>query len=117
MRFWQLVSVFRDQRSTLHAVLERPQWRHYLPWLHDFSHLVQTENRAVLDSTLPDELCRDALQLLQIAFYLEGGWLHPSTEYRPAPACAEVLTALQVFDRFGGEVMEDTLEYGSYKVD
>ncbi|NQT39639.1 MAG: hypothetical protein HQ581_19230 [Planctomycetes bacterium] len=113
MMFWQLTSAFRGNPSALQAVLERPEWHEYLAWFQDFGKLVDTQDRAILDAELPDGLCRECLKECSLMFFIKDGFLVHCVPTN-TPESSQVLSALEVFERFGGTAIEDACEYGSF---
>ena|SRR6266705_1203646 len=113
MRFWMLTSYFRSEPHLLDKVFSDPRWHQYAEWFRDLSSLVNRQDRAVLDSEVPPELCRAALSLTPRKYILREGWLQEATEPK-AEAEARRLSALDVYDRYGGECLEEIQESGSW---
>ena len=113
MKFWQLVSIFRDDPSLLEKCVEESA-REYLNSFRDFKHHVDTQNRAILDAELPESLCLRALRLSKLRFQVTGGCLR---SHNPDDSQARSLNAVEVYKLYGGSVIEETLEYGSTPID
>ena len=109
LKFWQLVSICRSDRSALAALLARPEWGVYEQWLEDFEALVERQDREALDARLPPDMVCAALQRLDIRLYLSGRRLRATMPGRP-------LAITEAWERFGGQAVEDALEYGSVEV-
>jgi hypothetical protein len=74
---------------------------------------VQAQDRNILDAELPDDLVRSVLSKLLITLYLSSdGWLRS----RVLNLRDKHLSASEAFERYGGEAIEDVLEYGSHRV-
>lgn len=116
MRFWELASVLRSESACLQQVLRDPRWHQYAAWYAHFDELVAARDRAILDAELPVELCRAALALGSVRFCLAGGWLRKLEGAATDGDAGAFLTALQVFDDFGGKALEEVLEHGSFFV-
>jgi Tetratricopeptide repeat len=120
MKFWELLSGFREEPSALREVVSRPEWREpYLRWLDTHSDLVHRQDREVLDAPVPARLSREVARLSAQRFayspllgIVRASW--PDGGRDPGPL--EELTALEVHDRFGGWVIEEVGEYGSMQV-
>ncbi|WP_308915898.1 hypothetical protein [Jannaschia sp. LMIT008] len=112
MKFWQLVSLLRDRRPILAATFEDPRWRGYGAWLRDFDAIVNEQDRAKLDASMPDDLVRAALREAGIAVYRSGRTLRS----RRAAETDRVVPAEEVFDSYGGDVVEEIFERGSVQV-
>ncbi len=118
MKFWQLVSVLRGSNILEQLVLEDPRWEEYYHLLEDFNRHVDAQNRDVLDRPVDSELCRVALQAWPRRFWInENGHL---VQYRPEQdkdvEPQSLISAYDTYERYGGDVLEDVLEYGSVKV-
>ena len=110
MKFWELNSIFRREPAALRAVLEKPRWAEYKRWHDQFDQLIDAQRREILDMEMPDALCRDALGIYPRKFIVRDGWL------RECETGGD-LTALEVYQRFGGSVIEDAQEKGTAYVD
>jgi hypothetical protein len=113
MRFWQLTSYFRSEEHLLREVLSNPKWSLYANWFKNFAWLVNNQDRAVLDSELPAELCRAALSLTKRKYLIRAGHLYEA--FNPEETGKEpCLTALEIYDRYGGECLEEVAEKSSF---
>jgi hypothetical protein len=115
MRFWELVSVFGSTGHILREVLGRPEWAAtYGAALEQFGDLVRRQDRRVLDAPVPVELSRALARLDHRTWSLDPeGWLRQRSTGVPGE---KVITTLDVHDRFGGAVLEEVLEFGSFNV-
>jgi hypothetical protein len=114
MKFWCLVSYCRSCRDKLGAVFEDPKWAQYAALYRAFDESVLKQDRSRLDFELPNELCREALSFSPETYVVEEGNLRlafPSDDKK-----LKRLTALDVFDLYGGDCLEEVAEYSSYKV-
>jgi hypothetical protein len=115
MKFWTLVSFLRREPDALRLVVEDPRWLIYAGLLNDCDRLVRVHDRSVLDAELPAELCIEALRHSDREYRLRDGvltWANSAAGVDAGPG----LSAVDVFTRFGGEVLEEVEEYGSAKV-
>jgi hypothetical protein len=120
MKFWEVLSAFRDRQDILQAVLSSERWRDpYHAWLQNKDELIRSQNRAVLDSLVPFELSRQiAAQFDHEFLYSPGsGNLQSAAGAVSQEPTAIRMTALEVLDRFGGAVIEEVFEFGSVKVE
>ena len=111
MKFWEVVSGFGRRRpDILEEVFNSERWRKdYLGTYLNFDNLVARQERKILDAPVPIELSREVAARYDMTYELIGNVLR---ECRSA-SNAEVLTALEVHDRFGGAVIEEIQEFGS----
>jgi HEAT repeat protein len=120
MKFWELVSAFREESELVGEVLSRDRWRDpYLAWYAtNFSELVRSGDRAILDALLPLELSREVALASKLRFALDEGTglLRRAGEQGGDPSSVCELSASEVHDRFGGWIIEEVLEYGSARV-
>ena len=59
MRFWQLLSIFRDEEGVLKQELNVPRWRKYYQYILNIDSLVRSQNRDVLDLEVDHELLKN----------------------------------------------------------
>jgi len=111
MKFWELVSIFSNDKKTLVSVLKRARWTQYSEWLSDYPTIVGRQDRTILDFPLPDELCREVLSLSPERYQLRDGQL-TSVSSRSARSADVTMSAVEAFDRFGGSALEEVSEKG-----
>jgi hypothetical protein len=111
MKFWLLVSVLRSESAGLRRVLSDAKWREYADWHAHLDEYVRIQDRSVLDAAVPDELCRAALALSPTKYELTEGRL--TAIGSSGAGTRSALSALDVYNSFGGEILEDVAEYGS----
>jgi hypothetical protein len=116
MKFWELVSMFRDEDAVLLAVLREPQWALYLGWYNDYAKHASGRNQNVLDAEMPEELCRRAVRQSQKKFYIHDNYLYYYLSGVQTPAGISPMTALEAFEKFGGTALEEVLEKSSFYV-
>lgn len=113
MKFWQLVSIcWRDGHPELVAAKaeERDEWRQFGEWDRQWERLVATQTRTVLDFELPDDYTRAVLCEVRLTFYdALDGHLRAWRLWRSD----EALPALEAYLRYGGALIEETLEKGA----
>lgn len=115
MKLWELLSIFRTESHILNAVFSAPQWQQFQTAYTQFSALIATQNRTMLDAEVPDALARAVASQSQLCFryYPEMKLLRlVEPDFFPEQVSQE-LNALEVHDRFGGSCMEEVLEKGS----
>jgi len=113
MKFWQLVSIFRDDIPSLENALKEPKWSKYFDWFKDFDPLVRSQDREVLDAIVPKELVEPLLEASELKFCIRNRSL---ILWSDEIECENPLSALEVYRRFGADAMEDVLEFGSKEV-
>jgi hypothetical protein len=113
MKFWQLVSMFRNDLPALVRVLGEDEWKSYSHWLGEFNELVRSQNRQILDTVLPEKLVINALNASKLIFLVNDSVLRLSIERKGSE---NQFTALEVYKRYGAEAIEEALEYGSWLI-
>jgi hypothetical protein len=125
MKFWEVVSAFRDEREILEAVFSSDKWRNdYLTTYLAFDKIVDRQDRQILDAPVPVELTREIAAQYPATYDLYPTLKHPLSQepvsllrsHTSEKAFEEEnyeLTALEVHDRFGGYAIEEVAEYGS----
>ena len=117
MKLWELVSAFREHRAIVREVLAGPRWRDpYLEHFDRFDSQVRSQDRGTLDEVLPTELTREVAALIPDRYVYDVSERVLRSAPTTSDARGEVLTTLEVHDRFGGSVIEDVLEYGSARI-
>lgn len=116
MKFWEVVSGFREYPQVLLAVLSSAPWKDdYLDAYKQINQLINTQNREKLDSVVPLELTRQICAACPAKFYLQSdGWL--SAHQPQDKNDFRVLSALEVHTLFGPAVIEEANEKGTAKV-
>ena len=113
MRFWELMSAFRDWPDLLREVLASEPWRGDYLGLHArYSELVARQDRGVLDAPVPLGLSREAAARCPQRFAYDpvSRQLRLAGPGASGAAGPVELTALEVHDRFGGSVIEEVFE-------
>jgi len=117
MKFWEMVSAFRDQKTILERVLRSPRWQpDFWEKYQNFERLVERQDRQILDAFVPIELSREiATECHELKFHFnsEKGVLHKLVSGRVPDGTHIVMTVLEVHDQFGGSIIEEVLEKGS----
>ncbi|TCO59396.1 hypothetical protein EV192_104237 [Actinocrispum wychmicini] len=108
MKFWQLVSVCRDEPELMERLAGGSEWNEYLEWFRDFARLVRDGDRSRLDAELPTAACVHVLSASRLELFESGRYLRSR---RAGPADRKV-TAVEVLSRYGGAFLEDLLEAG-----
>ncbi len=114
MKFWQLVSGFREEREMLDAVFADGDWGKFNHWYTEFDSLVDQQSRTVLDTVIPGSLARTVASRSTQTFSLTSDG---TLRLARSDSDGETLAAIDVLERFGGAVIEDVREYGSVRVD
>jgi len=108
MKFWKLVSVCKDLNVTLNADCVDKKWSRYVNWYKRYSDIVNTQDRAILDSEVPNELCRELFKLSSVTVYISNGYLRKT----PLGNADEIISIIDVYDKYGGDVIEEVFEAG-----
>jgi len=121
MKFWEMVSAFRERKDILEKVLHSSMWQAEF-WNHyrDFESLDKRQDRQILDAPVPIELSREiAAQCHDFIFHFdpEKGTLHRILSNSTCQDSYPLMTALDVHDKFGGSIIEEVIEKGSANVE
>ncbi|MFC8013821.1 hypothetical protein [Streptomyces cinereoruber] len=111
MKLWELASVCRSHPACLPLVESerREEWRDILDAWKNFQDIVSMQDRRVMDRELPDDLCRIALEGVAQRYLINGGVLR-------AESGEKSISAVTIFDLYGGGILEEVAEYGSARV-
>lgn len=115
MKLWQLVSVMEERNIQLIRRLASTHaaWQFITDWLAQYEVLVDTQDRAKLDYELPAPFVRIVLAESDFIYYLSNdGWLRSWKAYPDD----KLVTALDAFERYGGQALEEACEKGSFDV-
>jgi hypothetical protein len=119
MRFWELVSAFRNWPDVVHEVLATEPWRRvYLGLLARYNELVDRQDRDVLDAPVPFGLSREVAARCpqRFAYDAASRQLRCAGAGEPGAAGPVEMSALEVHERFGGSVIEEVFEKGSARI-
>lgn len=112
MKFWELISVFRQEKELLTQILNQKKWKEYLDNYLRVDQLITGQDRNILDGDIPDELVIEVCSKSRIKF-----WFYPEMEpprlysYKAGNNdLIEELTMKETFLRFGGHNLEQALE-------
>ena len=111
MKFWQLDSIFRADKSALQKLLSVPEWAVYLKWFNEIAQHVESQNRSILDAVIPEQLIVSAMTRCDYRFRVENGFLR-----RTPNQCEDAMSATDVHGRHGAAAIEELLEKGSFPV-
>lgn len=115
MKFWQLVSIARDDANLIARVAStRPAWESFRLLSIRFSELVIAQDRVALDSVVDTEFAVAVLAEIRQPLYLSSdNWLRSWRLHSDD----QELRAVEAFNRYGADVVEATFEKGALKVD
>jgi len=112
MKFWQLVSIASEQPELVSEVASgHPEWLHYATDASNMSTLVANQDRHTLDRVVDPVFAEAVLSGVRKSYYYGNGWLRSRRL-----GSEEEISALEAAKRFGGDAVEDALEYGSVAV-
>jgi hypothetical protein len=112
MKFWELMAVCQEEPELLARLADRPEWGQYLDWWRREDSLINNQERDKLDRELPDELCRHILAPSSARYRISNGHL----QRVPANSAEPTYSAVEIYDRYGGSVLEEVKEKGSARV-
>jgi len=100
MKYWDLFSIMRTERSALDKLLQDKRW----------------VSQSYVDEswTVAEDLAYAAMALFPMRFKTEDGYLFCCP---PAHSPPDSLSALEAYKKFGGKIIEETLERGNARVD
>lgn len=107
MKFWELVSVCRSHPQVLKQSLQAQGETQLLQWVEQFDELVAQQQRSILDSQVAADVCRNVLTELPFQLHQGERYLWSVAREETAP-----IALVDVFDRYGGSIIEDVLEKG-----
>ncbi len=114
MKLWQLVSIMECDMALMSRVAaQRADWKTYELMLGRYEQLVQSQDRAVLDSVVETDFAIAVLKNVRRNLHLSADNQLRSWPFDPY---AQVMSVLEAVTRYGGDIVEDVLEKGSYDV-
>lgn len=112
MKFWQLLSIVGEELITEKSSLD-PSWNQYGVWVRNLPEIVGVQDREKLDAPMQKDFVVSVLGAAERFCYLgEDGQLR---SWLFAPADRKI-SFLDVFEKFGENVLEDVCEKGSARV-
>lgn len=116
MKLWEFHSAFRWSGVPLGELLHSEKWRSPFGEFFDrYDQLVQDQERDVLDSPVPLELSHEAALLCDDLLFTLSDTGNIRRQL-PGEHSITTVSAAYVHDHFGGAVIEDVLEKGSYRL-
>lgn len=114
MKFWQLISIVRTDKDLIFRVAStHAGWKKYASQTKNFSKLVATQDRAVLDSIIEKEFVIAVLKSIDKKLYLTSdGWLRSYQE----DSADQAISILDSFLQYGGDKVEGVLERGAVTI-
>lgn len=106
MKLWELISACRTAPEAIERASKRPEWRVYYEAYHGSGEMLANRDRRWLDTELPDAFCREVLGGVGLRYHIHKD--HVRTARGPGK-----LSAVEVFDLYGGSFLEDVNEKGS----
>jgi len=113
MKFWELVSAFCSEPNLLDAVFGKHPDHGFSAHYTNFDALVANQNRDILDAAIPDDLFLFVATRSTQTFSLSADGTLRSAQHA---STGQILSAIDVVNRFGGSVIEEVHEYGSARV-
>lgn len=118
MKFWQLLSIAREEKNGHELILRiastRPNWKRYEWLVGNFSSLVDAQDRDALDSIVDTDFVVAVLGEIRQNLYLSSdNWLR-SWQFNPED---QVISVLDAFTRYGTDAVDEAFEKGSICVD
>ncbi len=116
MKFWEFNAAFRWSAISLDTLLHSKEWMSpFGEYIDRYHELVQAQDRNVLDMPVPFELSHAAAVLCDdLIFTIDNrGNIR---QQQPSDVSGTEISAAYIHDHFGGAIIEDVLEKGSYRV-
>jgi len=107
VKFWELTSVCRSHPQVLKQSLQEQGEMQLLQWVGQLSALVDQQQRSILDSQVDADVCRRVLAALPFQLHQGECYLWSVARDETTP-----IALVDVFDRYGGSIIEDVLEKG-----
>lgn len=103
------MSVCRDEPELVERLADSPEWAEYVGWWHNQHVLIANQDRDKLDHQLPDDLCRHVLIGSSTRYRI----LHGHVRRAANDTEGQTYSAIEIYDRYGGSVLEEVNEFGS----
>ena len=111
MKFWQLTSITSENRDLIERVAKSDAaWSEYGEWASNLESIVQRQDRAILDRPVRNDFVFAVLNLFTRKMYVSHDGRLRS---RSLGEGEEVISVSEAVRRYGGDAVEDALEYGS----
>jgi hypothetical protein len=114
MKLWKMVSVLGGSTAKAEAIARsNPHWAIYAGWIRDFTELVKLQDRQKLDGELPEAFVREVFSTTQNKIFISTDGTIRSRKVFTGDI---EIGLLEAFDRFGGDIIEEVMERGSFKI-
>ena len=113
MKLWQLVSISRDEPDLIADTARADgRWAKYAEATRNFERAVQAQDRAMLGEVVEPGFVRAVLSRIGRHLFLSNdGQLRVRRT-----ASEQEISLVEAAERFGGDAVEDAMEFGSVKV-
>ena len=116
MKVWEFQSAFRWSSASLDSLLHGKKWMvPFGEYFDRFDDLVRSQDRDVLDSPVPIELSHAAAALCDDLVFTISDTGNVRRQ-EPNDISEITVSAVHIHDHFGGAVIEEVLEKGSYRL-
>ena len=112
MKFWELVSVCRHEPKLFERLADSPDWAVYVDWWRNERELIVEQDRDKLDHQMPDDVCRHVLAGSDARYRVSNGHVRMAA----SDTEARTYSAVEIYDQFGGIVLEEVREFGSWRI-
>jgi hypothetical protein len=112
LKFWELMSVCRDEPKLLELLADSPHWAEYAAWWRNERELIINQDRAKLDHQLPDDVCRHVLAGSDVRYRITHGHVRCAVN----DSDEQTYSAVEIYDWYGGGALEEVKEFGSFRI-
>jgi hypothetical protein len=116
MKLWEFLSAFRGSKTSISALVHDEKWATpYGEYLDRFDEMVRSQDRSILDTDIPYELSHAAAVLCEdLIFHISASGNVRLKD--PNSESEDGISAVYLHDHFGGAILEEVLEKGSYRI-
>jgi hypothetical protein len=117
MKFWELISLFREEIEVLEKGLAEKKWHEFQDMFYDYDFLIQSSGRDLLDKIVPNELIMKLATQSQQLFSLDTKERILRKNLNTQGLINnEVLSMLFVIENYGYEALDELEQHGSFKI-
>jgi hypothetical protein len=114
MKFWQLISITRDEKNlVLEVAASNQAWARYEALARNFSTLTKSGSRTELDTLVDTDFIVAVSGASQRKLFLSSDqWLRSWRK----DSKDQAISLINSLERFGADIVEDALERGAVKI-
>jgi hypothetical protein len=116
MKFWELISLYRDEIEVLEKTLAEKKWHEFQDMFYDYDFLIESSGRDLLDKVVPIELVTKLASLSQQQFLLDSKKILRKHLKTDDISNVDTLSMQSVLDNYGQNALLEIEKNEAFKI-